>query len=323
MKMPARFIALAAALIMGLIIVFPALANGVSTLVQFDPEQAELPEGIAVDKGGNIFVGLALTGEIKKVTPEGDVQTFAQLPSPGGGFMVGLAIDRGGHVYAAMSSFDPETHGIWKIHRNGHMMELFTPLDVSSLPNDMVFDERGNLFVTDSTQGQVWKIDRRGHAAVWVADALLEGVVGPPLGIAIGANGITFDADERNLYVANSNFGRIVRVPVTNHGMAGKPEVYAEDPILSGADGITFDHEGRLFVAATGTEVIAVISEDGEDVTVLAEDELLDFPANVRFGRGDHEDTLYIANFAFLRFAGIVEGDPNPALLTLDVDDDD
>ena len=91
----------------------------------------------------------------------------------------------------------------------------------------------------------------------------------------------------------------------------------------AGADGITFDHEGRLFVAANGTEVIAVISEDGEDVAVLAEDELLDFPANVRFGRGDHEDTLYIANFAFLRFAGIVEGDPNPALLTLEVDDDD
>ena len=147
--------------------------------------------------------------------------------------------------------------------------------------------------------------------------------MGPPLGIAIGANGITFDEDERNLYVANSNFGRIVRVPVMHHGMAGQPEVYAEDPILSGADGITFDDQGNLYVAATGTEVIAVISEDGEDVAILAEDELFDFPANVRFGRGDHGDTLYVANFAFLRFAGIVEGDPNPALLTLEIDGDD
>ena len=38
-------------------------------------------------------------------------------------------------------------------------------------------------------------------------------------------------------------------------------------------------------------------------------------PSDVKFGVGANSNTLYIANFAFLRTLGIVPGDPDPAIL--------
>ena len=66
----------------------PALANqDVSEVVSLDPDAGEFPEGLAVDAAGNVYFGLAPTGEIRRLTPAGEVSTFAQLPpAPEGAF---------------------------------------------------------------------------------------------------------------------------------------------------------------------------------------------------------------------------------------------
>jgi sugar lactone lactonase YvrE len=98
------------------------------------------------------------------------------------------------------ATFEPATHGIWKVERNGSS-RLFGALDPTGFPNAIAFDEAGNLFVCDSSLGQIWKISRTGEAKVWLKDPLLAPVTN------FGANGIEFVRDD--LYVANTDQGSI------------------------------------------------------------------------------------------------------------------
>jgi hypothetical protein len=95
-----------------------ATAAPVETVATFDRARGEFPEGVAVDKRQRVHVGLALTGEIRTLAPDGASTTLVRLPV-GGGFLVGLATDATGNVYAALASFDPATHGVWRVARDG------------------------------------------------------------------------------------------------------------------------------------------------------------------------------------------------------------
>ncbi|MFQ6026346.1 MAG: SMP-30/gluconolactonase/LRE family protein [Dehalococcoidia bacterium] len=292
----------------------------VSQVSSFKVTAAEFPEGLAVDRDGNIYAGMAPTGEIKKVTPLGKSTTFAQLPSPGEGFMLGMEFNRAGDLYVLMSSGDPDTHGIWRVSSDGESVERFAALEVEGFPNVLTFDRGGNLFVSDTTRGGIWKVDPQGTVSTWSDDPLLQGVIPPvsPLGLSLGANGVAFDASGQNLYVAVTEFGRIVRIPVNPDGSAGTAEVFTEDE-GNLYDGITFDSSGNLYVAVVGQDRVDVISPEG-DITTLAQGGVLQNPSDVRLGVGADRNTLYIANFALLRFIGLVPGTPRPGLLKITVE---
>src|ERR1700730_9400590 len=68
--------------------------GAVSTVYRFDANKGEFIEGLAIDKGGSIYVGLALLGEIWKFTPDGTPSLFATLDiGQFGGALIGLAVD--------------------------------------------------------------------------------------------------------------------------------------------------------------------------------------------------------------------------------------
>ena len=85
-------------------------ADDITRAVDLDSAAGEFPEGLAVDKDGNLYFGLAPTGEIRKFTPGGEASTFANLPSPGAGFMLGMTFSEAGDLFVCMATFDPETH---------------------------------------------------------------------------------------------------------------------------------------------------------------------------------------------------------------------
>ena len=57
----------------------PLPEGQLETVVLYDPAIGELPEGIAVDKVGNLFVTLAPLGQIRKIAPDGSESVFATL----------------------------------------------------------------------------------------------------------------------------------------------------------------------------------------------------------------------------------------------------
>ena len=93
----------------------------VTTLFTFNPAFGELPEGVAVDKVGNVYVGLSPLSKILKFSPNGEVMDFAFLPPsvPTGFGLLGLAVDAPGNVYAALATGEHTNQGVYKIDRDG------------------------------------------------------------------------------------------------------------------------------------------------------------------------------------------------------------
>ena len=75
---------------LALMLALPSLAAAsghVTWIRTYNPAAGEFPEGIAVDKQGNIFVTMAPIGQIRKISPQGTETLFHQFPA-------GAAADR-------------------------------------------------------------------------------------------------------------------------------------------------------------------------------------------------------------------------------------
>jgi sugar lactone lactonase YvrE len=275
----------------------PSLSIGaVQTVVAFDPSLSQFPEGLAVDKEGNIYAALTFTGNIWKLTPEGEQSILAHL-DVGNGLLVGLAVDESGDLYVCDASFEAATHGIWKIDRDGSA-QLFAQLDVNGFPNAMAFDNVGNLFVTDSFLGQIYKISRSGEMTVWLVDPLLA----PGNVIGIGANGIEFDSGYS--YVANTDQGTVLRIKAEDN--PPRPEVFVQDSKLVGADGIAFDVNHNLYVAVDIQNTVVRIGVRRDITTLATASDGLDYPASTSFGHGSAQ-----RRFLFWTNGGINFGTPS------------
>jgi sugar lactone lactonase YvrE len=297
--------------------------EGVSspTLVaSFDPALGELPESIAQDARGNLYVSMAAS--VVKVTPERVVSTLVTLPIAEGAFAAGVKLGPDGFLYVASAALDPALQAsfVWRVSRETGVAEQVAALDPSGFPNDLAFDDQGNVFVTDPFLALIWKIDATGAATVWLSDTAFEGTPDQPaLGTAFGVDGIAFDRGKRCLYLSNLDRGAILRVGVGRDASPGSVQVVAQDPRLRGADGIALDAAGLLYVAVNAQDRIATVDRQGR-LGVLVEGGLLDGPSSLAFGvPGRDRHTLFITNFAISRATGLVPGAPRPGILSLQV----
>jgi len=281
-----------------------------STLTEFVSGQ-DIPESVTSDEAGNLFISLG--NSILQRAPDGTVSVFTTLTLPI--FALGLKVGPDGCVYVASTSLS-EVAGafVWRACAPGSA-EIFAELDHSGAPNDLAFDDAGNLFVTDPVLGRVWKVDADGTPEVFVEHALLEGNPDDPalLFRPLGANGIAFDRQQGFLYVSNTDQGSIVRVDVDDDRAV---DVFAESAELRGADGVAFDRAGTLYVAVNGLDALAVVDRHG-NVELRAQGGLLDSPSSLVFGATPGtRHKLYVVSSAFMRTLGLKPGTPEPALLS-------
>jgi sugar lactone lactonase YvrE len=302
---------LATIAVAGLLLPAPAAqAAEIETLVTFDLEAGELPEGVAVDNRGNIFVSLtAPVSEIRKIAPSGEQTTLVDLGIGGFG-PLGLAVDARGNVYAAAASFDPATQGVYRITPDGTATRL-PGTEAIAFPNGIAFDQRGNLYVADST-GAVWRIPRGGEAEVWSDDALLVGDGSAGAGVPIGANGITFRTPNE-IVVGNTDLATLVSIPILADGSAGDATVIVEDPAIFGIDGLAVDARGTIYACVIAQSTIVRVSADGIETLADADDGIVG-ASSIAFGQGmrDHR-SLYGVNF------GVFSPEPEPSLFRLPV----
>lgn len=123
--------------------------------------------------------------------------------------------------------------------------------------NGMVFDRAGNLYVSDSFQGAIYRIEQATRCSPCSVQTLLRDPLLATSGsLPFGANGLAFSADERVLYINNAGDGRVLRWPMSG----GALEVLAES--IHGADGLLF-HDGLLWVAANQVDRVLALDENG------------------------------------------------------------
>ena len=97
---------------------------------------------------------------------------------------------------------------------------VFIPPVAGSGLNALTFDKQGNVYVSDSFNGVIWKTGPLGGVpTAWSSDPLLSPGTGltPPF----GANGVEFNNAGNTLFVANTATHQIIQIPVNSNGTAG------------------------------------------------------------------------------------------------------
>jgi sugar lactone lactonase YvrE len=283
-------------------------AVDVEVVVDYDPLAGELPEGVAVDKRGDVFVSIAPLGQVRKVGRDGSQSLLAQVVPPfTGNGVLGLAVDAPGNVYVATATLDPATSGVYKIARDGSFARL-PGTGAIVFPNGVTLDKEGNVYVTDTILGAVWRVPARGGPAeLWFQSPLLEGTGIFDFGFPLGANGIAHRQNE--LVASNTEGARLVRIGIEPDGSAGFASVLAEGLPLLAADGIAFDVHGNVWVAVIAQSTIVRVSPSGAIDTIATAADGLDWASSIAFGKNDD---LWAVNFAIGP-----PGGPGPALLRL------
>ena len=137
------------------------------------------------------------------------------------------------------------------------------------VPNAMVFDSQGNLYVSDSFQGAIFKITNPNACTpdctveTFSHDPLLATAGFPPF----GANGLAFNSDESALFIANTGDDRVLKLEM----LSGTKQITVFAESINGADGIAFDAHGRLWVAANQSDEVVALNASGKVVAKLGD----------------------------------------------------
>jgi sugar lactone lactonase YvrE len=297
-----------------------SLAGPVEVVAAFDASKLETPESVAIDYKGNRYVSLNLTGEIRKIAPDGTQSTHALLPmgapplTPCFGFipiMGALAIDYQANLYIGVNSCDPSARGVYKVTPNG------TASLIASLPGEALADgialRDKQLYIADTGRMVVLRVSVDGGAVqIWKDDPLLKKDPSAPA-IYPGPNGVQFFEGE--VYVSVSGGFRIVAIPVNYDGSAGAVRVHATG---IGCDDFAFDVLGDLYCTTDPFETVVVVHPDGMLQPLLGAADGLDGPTATAFGRrANGASELYISNGSFPFFPPTGHG---PSLLKVKLD---
>jgi gluconolactonase len=238
------------------------------------------PECCAFDRDGNLWAG-GEAGQLYRIDPSGKVEEITNL----GGFCCGIALspdDR--ELFVCVSGV-----GVMRVAKNGEHRVFATHAGEHKIgaPNYLVFDRRGRLYVTDSGN---W-MKQNGFVLRFTPEGRGEVLAGP-----VGyANGLALTADERHLYMVESDSDAILRFEIGADRLH-EPEKYAEH-VGRFPDGLALDAVGNLYVCCYASDEIWRIDPNGQK-SLLAHDRWaikLGRPTNLAFGGADF-DEIYVAN---------------------------
>ncbi|MBL8580537.1 MAG: SMP-30/gluconolactonase/LRE family protein [Mesorhizobium sp.] len=242
------------------------------------------PEAVAWGPDGYAYAG-GEAGQLYRYKLDGSgIEEVARVA---GGFLLGLAHDAAGNTYAC----DDRSACVHRITPGGAVGTYANGNDTQKMrvPNYPVFDDHGNLYVSDSgswgaKDGFVWKVAPGGKAEIW--DRQANGF----------SNGMCLSPDGKWLYVVESCPPLISRVEIRGDGSAGRREVVVELP-RNVPDGVAFDAAGDLYISLYNPNIIYRFTTKGELVTLYDDWEqlMLVAPTNIAFGGPDMK-TLIIAS---------------------------
>ncbi|NJM94923.1 MAG: hypothetical protein HC842_09885 [Cytophagales bacterium] len=273
-----------------------------ATLVELDGDEA-YPEALTIGPDGNIYSGSFCTGDIWRITPAGELETWI---SEGINSVSGMAFAPDGSLYVVdHGDCNPSraNTSLKRVAPDG-TVSPFAEVSDDTVLNGLTFDDQGRLYATDTQNGEVLVFDEAGQSRVWWELASNDQEARP--------TGIEFDAVHNALVIADSNNGVVYRVALLEDGSPAQPQIlYQEDQ--RELDGLTLDDQGRVIFTLYDSHQIARIDE-GNRYTILAEN--FREPSDVAFLDG----RIYVTNFDSVSLAPIINIFVSPSLpFTIDV----
>ncbi|MEN0045597.1 MAG: hypothetical protein AAF806_00925 [Bacteroidota bacterium] len=202
--------------------------NGTASIVPVENMDLLSPDGIYVNKEGNIFVASETDGTIIKIPPNGIASVFANV----GDAPRGITADEQGNLYI---SHNHESGKISKISPDGEVAIIANvptfkpetyPLDYYMWLGYITYHE-GNLYVPSIGANQIYKVSLEGKVELFAGSSTR----GIPRGGALTADlnrpiGLAFSADGTSLYIS----GCTDNVP--QHTQASRPAKIWELKVL-------------------------------------------------------------------------------------------
>jgi sugar lactone lactonase YvrE len=245
------------------------------------------PEGIAVDRKGNVYVADTWDNKIRKISKNRTVTTLAGTGAKGAqdgegnqatfDHPTGITVDDSGVIYVA----DRNNNKIRKITPDGYVTTLAGSGEggaangqgeeaTFSSPEGVTVDHNRNVFVADTDNYLIRKISYSGVVTTVSGSGHWASIDGYGTEASYsGPSGITIDRSG-NLYITDSKTDKIRKI--TPNGLvttfAGSGNRGSNDGISSSASfsypyGITVDSQGNLFVADVNNDKIRKISPQG------------------------------------------------------------
>jgi len=208
-------------------------------------------ESLAFDGKGFLFGGTS-DGRVVRVAPDGTSTVYADL----------LPVDAGVNPGTAGVTFGPDG-SLYVCRFDASRIERVSMEDPSDVtvwrddietPNTILFRDGDTLWYTSSGGHSGWK----GHVGR-IRSGQAPEVMVPNVTYA---NGLAFSPDGTTLYVTSSQPGSVLRAAVLPDGSVEKPEVVADGPDFTVADGLAVAWDGTVLVAGFGAGKIMALQGD-------------------------------------------------------------
>jgi serine/threonine protein kinase len=268
-------------------------ADGPGTLAQFN-----LPNNVAVDKTGNVYVADTANNTIRKIATNGMVSTLAGLAgSPGSadgaGSLArfwapfGIAVNDAGNLFVA----DTANNTIREITPNGVTSTLAGaaghPGSKDGTGNEAQFrnpwsvtvDSSGNVLVADMSNNTIRKITPAGVVTTLAGQAGISGNAdgfgssarfNHPFGVAVDSANNIYVSDTANNAIRKIIPGGTVVTVAGLPGYVGNADGNGDNARFSGPQGLATDQAGNIYVADTGNGAIREITPLGAVKTLPA-----------------------------------------------------
>ena len=257
-------------------------------------EYAVTPDGMAIDKAGNLilscpnFADISKPGCIIKINESKQISKWVDVPvlaETGRACPMGIAFGPDEDLYICDNqgwSGAPELVFKGRVLRlriqNGVVVKTTVVAEGMEHPNGIRIRD-GYMYVTQSLLSKVadpsgllvscvykFALDEQG---IQISNTLedkhiLTTFITLDPACQYGADGIEFDPSG-NLYVGNFGDGAVHKISFNPDGSVAANEVWAKDPDqLQTTDGMIMDENGNLYIADFSANAIAVVSPDGK-----------------------------------------------------------
>ena len=242
-------------------------------------------EAPVIDKEGNIYISEPYRGPITKVTPTGEVSTWAETEGANGHAIR----EDGSHLVC-----DSVREEVIILDEMGQEIGIAASTCGEFAlrgPNDLVFDSNGGFYFTDPGAGEDDPMGRVCYVDASGGSQIVAEWDGYP-------NGIGLSPDGNELYVAASIRNTILTFSVESPGKVGPEKVFAtlpvkEDSTFTAPDGFKVTSNGDLYIAHWRSGAVHVINAQGELIKTISVSGKDAWTSNVLV-TGPDESTLYV-----------------------------